>query len=68
MLSKDPAHRWPSLVEARERLGVLAAGGTSGEVAAVDGTARDRSGSMVRSLVLGAVVVLLAAVVVWATR
>lgn len=68
MLSKDPAHRWPSLVEARERLGVLAVGGTSGEVTAVDETARADSGSMVRVLVLGAVVVLVAAVVVWATR
>lgn len=70
MLAKDAAHRWPSLLEARERLEVLAAGGASGEVVAVavDETAPAGSGSTPRIVVIGAVVVLLVALAILAAR
>ncbi len=67
-LAKDPADRWPSLVEARERLEVLAAGGSSGEVVAVDGAARVGSRARLRVVVIGALLLLLVAAAVWAVR
>ncbi|WP_373058469.1 serine/threonine-protein kinase [Gemmatimonas sp.] len=60
MLAKDSALRWPSLLEARERLAELA----SGEVATVHETTRAESGSPRRYVVVGAVVVLLVAAAV----
>ncbi len=67
MLAKDPAGRWPSLSEARQRLDELAEGRVSGAFAAVSSAT---SPVPVRYVVIGAVAVLVAVLVavvaVWA--
>jgi eukaryotic-like serine/threonine-protein kinase len=63
MLAKDPADRWPSLAEARLRLDALAEGRTSGGYEVVKPTSSAWTG---RSAIIGAVVLLLAAIAAWA--
>ncbi|WP_310572292.1 serine/threonine-protein kinase [Gemmatimonas sp.] len=63
MLAKDPADRWPSLVEARQRLDELADGRTSGGYAVVPPAARALT---TRAVAIGVVVLLLSAIAVWA--
>ena len=60
MLAKDPAGRWPSLSEARQRLDELAEGRVSGAFAAVSSAT---SPVPVRYVVIGAVAVLVAVLV-----
>ena len=68
-LAKDPAHRWPSLVEARERLELLATGGSFEEDPLAHVAAPSGSGTMPRVLImLGAVVVLLVTAALLASR
>lgn len=63
MLAKDPADRWPSLAEARQRLDELADGRASG---AFDVVSAPTSRATRRALAFGAIVVLLSAIVAWA--
>ena len=63
MLAKDPADRWPSLVEARQRLDELADGRTSGGYDVVPPAARALT---TRAVAIGVVALLLSAIAVWA--
>ena len=65
MMAKDPADRWPSLAEARQRLDELAEGRRSG---AHEATPSVTSAGTRRTVTIGAVVVvlLLAVFAAWA--
>ncbi len=65
MLAKDPADRWPSLAEARQRLDELAEGRTSGAHGVVPSAARSLT---TRTVAIGVLALLLAvaAIAAWA--